>query len=385
MITASVPGKLILLGEHAAVYGRPALVAAVGLRLSATVAERPEPAGGPWVGFHLPDSGVEAGLTWDRILDHGRKAREAWERYAADPGPDTFAALVAPKPEHGSIHLLQLALAEAAREAGEDDPKAMGSVELTVSSEIPVGCGFGSSAAAAVAVVMAYLAHRGVEADSRRLHRVSLEVERRQHGSPSGVDNATVLYGGILEARRGDGGPGVVLEGVPVRSSLLSGVRVFGTGTPAETTGEVVAAVRRLHDREPDRVEAILDRLGELTGRLRAELARPEARPDEVVAVFRAAEAGLEELGVVPAPVRDLVRRIEAEGGAAKVSGAGSLAGPGAGNLIVYHPEPERISSWSFLEPLPRYPVALGVAGARLEPAATGAPAGPAETEKEVS
>jgi mevalonate kinase len=378
--TASVPGKLILLGEHAAVYGRPALVAAVGLRLRASVSAAPRVGSGdPGVRFRLPDSGVATALSWAAILDHAERLRQAWERYAAEPGPDTFAALAAPESGLGAVHLLQVALAEAAieaseaaREAGEAEPAAMAPIDLTITSQIPVGSGFGSSAAAAVAVVMAYLAFRGVAADPRRLHRVSLEVERRQHGSPSGVDNATVLYGGILEARRidADGASGeVAFEGVRVRSPLLSGVRVLGTGTPAEGTGVVVAAVRRLRDREPARVETALDRLGELTGRLRAELVRPDERPGELIDVIRGAEACLEELGVVPAPVRALVRRVEAEGGAAKISGAGSLAGPGAGNLIVVHPEPDRIERWPFLAGLARYPVTLGAPGARLEPA----------------
>ncbi len=78
-------------------------------------------------------------------------------------------------------------------------------------------------------------------------------------------------------------------------------------------------------------------------------------------------EAALEEMGVVPAEVRALARRIEAEGGAAKISGAGSLAGPGAGSLLVYDPDPERIAGWSFLRPFPFYPVILGAPGLRLE------------------
>jgi hypothetical protein len=65
--------------------------------------------------------------------------------------------------------------------------------------------------------------------------------------------------------------------------------------------------------------------------------------------------------------VRDLVRRIEAEGGAAKVSGAGALTGQAAGSLIVTHCEPELISSWSFLADLTRLPVALGGPGLLVE------------------
>lgn len=379
MVSVSVPGKLILIGEHAAVYGRPALVAAVGLRLWAGVeAGRPGERGE--VRIRLPDSGTEAERSWPEILEHARRAREAWERYDRDPGPATFAALAAASPESRgggpggeSLGLLELALGEAARELGEDeDPARLGSLDLTVASEIPLGRGFGSSAAAAVGVVMAYLAFRGADLDPRRLHRVSLEVERRQHGSPSGVDNAVVLHGGILQARRQPWGE-VAFEQVPLHSRLLDGLRVLDTGRPAETTGAVVAAVRELRDREPERIEGVLDRLGALTLRLQDELDRPADSPAELLAILREAEAGLEALGVVPAPVRELVRRVEAEGGAAKVSGAGSLAGPGAGNLIVYHPEPERIERWGFLAGCRRYRVELGAPGARVEPSSGGA------------
>jgi hypothetical protein len=72
-------------------------------------------------------------------------------------------------------------------------------------------------------------------------------------------------------------------------------------------------------------------------------------------------------MGVVPEAVRAVVRRIEAEGGAAKISGAGSLGGPGAGSLLIYHPEIEKISGWPFLQPFPFHPVYLGAEGLRLE------------------
>jgi mevalonate kinase len=65
--------------------------------------------------------------------------------------------------------------------------------------------------------------------------------------------------------------------------------------------------------------------------------------------------------------VRSLVRQVEAAGGAAKVSGAGSLAGPGAGSLLVYHPDPGLIAGWDFLRPFRCYPVHLGAAGFRWE------------------
>ena len=117
-------------------------------------------------------------------------------------------------------------------------------------------------------------------------------------------------------------------------------------------------------------IEAQLRDLDSTLHATRSALRSAEA-PDRLALhlgrLIQRAIAGLEELGVVPKPVRDLVRRVEAEGGAAKVSGAGSAYGPGAGCLLVYHPEPERIAGWSFLEGLSFYPVRLGAAGLRAE------------------
>ncbi len=362
------------MGEHAAVYGRPALVAAAGLRLSASLAPGSGTASGPGagVGISLPASKLQEHLTWKRIFERAQEAREAWDRYDAEPGPETFRGLISrgeSEESRGPLDLVTLALGEAALELGEPSPPP---IDLTLASEIPMGSGFGSSAAAAVAVVLGYLTFRSADADPARLHRVSLEVERRQHGSPSGVDNATVLYGGILWARR-RGSDRVEFEPVPAANGLLDRLRVFGSGRPAEATGAVVAQVRALRDRQPIRVDALFDRLADLTAAFRSELGRDAERPEEVIRVMREAEACLEELSVVPEPVRARVRRIEAAGGAAKISGAGSLAGPGAGNLLVYHPEAERIDAWTQsggpLAALERYPVNLGVPGARVEEA----------------
>ncbi len=100
---------------------------------------------------------------------------------------------------------------------------------------------------------------------------------------------------------------------------------------------------------------------------LRAELGAAVERPERVTALIREHQACLEALGVVPEPVRTLVRRVEAAGGAAKVSGAGSLAGPGAGSLLVYHADPEAAAGWEHLRPFAHLPVHLGAAGFRRE------------------
>jgi mevalonate kinase len=342
------------MGEHAVVYGRPALAAALDLRLTAHLSSLP----GSAVLLDLPGLPHEEETSWEKVLAHARAARANWEAYAREPGPERFRAVRGDDP----AHLVKAALGEAAEARGEAAPPG---VRLRVESALPVGSGFGSSAATAAGVVAAYLSFRGEDLDLDRVERVALEAERREHGLPSGIDGATVIHGGLLWARKLAGG--LATEPVLLRSSLLSHFRVYDTGTPAESTRAVVPAVRHRRDRDPERHERTLDHIEEATRAFRAELERPAEDPARVRELIAGCESCLEDLGVVPSEVRALVRRIEGEGGAAKISGAGSLAGPGAGSLLVYDPDPERIAGWSFLRPFPFHPVHLGAPGLRLE------------------
>ncbi|HEV7517053.1 MAG TPA: hypothetical protein VGR07_12200 [Thermoanaerobaculia bacterium] len=364
-VTVSTPGKLILMGEHAVVYGRPALVAAVDLRLFARFSRGSEPGR---LRIELPGLAAGCDSAWPEVLGYARQTRERWERYAAEPGPESFQALRGADP----IHLVKVALGEA---AGSLPPLPAGgeeSLDLRVESHLPVGSGMGSSAAAAVAVVAGYLAWRGAGRgagfDLPEIERLAHEVERRQHGTPSGVDAATVTRGGLLWARRRPEGEtrGLAVEPLAARAGLLSRLAVYDTGTPAEATGAVVAAVRLRAAGDPRRHERLLDRIEEATRGLRAELTAEAEDPRRVVELIRACEAGLEELGVVPEAVRERVRAVEAAGGAAKISGAGALTGPAAGTLLAYHPEPDLLVRLPALA-LPQYPVHLGAAGLRRE------------------
>jgi mevalonate kinase len=362
-LAVSTPGKLILMGEHSVVYGRPALVAAIDLRLTARFTPSPSAR----VRLELPGLGREAETGWAEIRDYARGARERWEGYAASPAPRSFRQLRGEDP----IHLVKVALGEAAEHL--DEAARAAGLTLRIDSALPAGSGFGSSAAAAAAVVAGYLELRGAGADLATVERLVHEVERRQHGTPSGVDAATVLRGGLLWARRtGDAAGPLAIEPVAVRSPALGRFAVHDTGAPAEATGAVVAAVRERLARDGAGTERLLDRMAAATAAFRADLEsggeEAAARVRDHLAEF---EECLESLGVVPAPVARIVRRIEAAGGAAKISGAGALSGRGAGALLVYHPDSGRDSGhrdpFPFLAALPVHPVRFGAAGLRRE------------------
>lgn len=341
------------MGEHAAVFSRPALVAAVDVRLRVRIEEGAVDG----VEIDLPDIEHREILSWSSILDYTGEVKERWRQFAEAPTESGFDSVVGDDP----AHVVKLALGEAQTAIGGREPA---SVRLIMDSDVPVGAGFGSSAAAAVAVIAAYLGHRGEHLDLEKIDRSALEVERRQHGLPSGIDSATVIRGGLLWVSSARGS--LSLETVDDPRELLARLRVHHSGPPHEATGKVVAAVRARAESDPRSFGVLLDRMEECTLRFR-DLLREGAEPASVVEPVRRFQSCLEELGVVPNAVRELIRRVEAEGGAAKISGAGALSGAGAGSLLVYHPEPERIATWEFLENYREVPVRLGAAGVREE------------------
>ncbi|MFY9820601.1 MAG: hypothetical protein WAM82_04415, partial [Thermoanaerobaculia bacterium] len=95
-IAVSAPGKLILMGEHAVVYGRPALVAALDLRLTVRIAPRADGA----VLLDLPGLEHWEETTWPAIFDYVRSARESWHAYSQEPGPERFRAVRGEDPAH---------------------------------------------------------------------------------------------------------------------------------------------------------------------------------------------------------------------------------------------------------------------------------------------
>ena len=347
--TAVSPAKLILMGEHAVVYGRPALITSVDLWLQVRLETRSEPG----VHLHLAETDHREPTTWPEIRTYTDTARERWERYVEAPGADSFAELRSDDP----AHLVKVALGEAARRW---DDVASSALDVTVRSEQPVGAGFGSSAAVAAATVYALAALHGLDRSPDTLYPLALDVERRQHGTPSGVDPATVLHGGLLwaEATDDDLTPTPLSDSPSVPKTL----RVFHTGTPNESTGTVVDAVRARREDDPEAFAATLDRMEAATRTFRDEITDGPASPSALRRAIRQFEEGLEAFGVVPPAVQERIRFIENKGGAAKISGAGALTGSGAGCLLVYHPDPNA-ALWANLHHLSELDVRLGVEG----------------------
>ncbi len=280
MTTATAPGKIILLGEHAVVYGRPAIAAPVWqVQARATVEDA-----APGSGCHilLLDVGHEIVLT-----------------SASDAQP--------------LAHVARLALAQAGAPADPD-------WTITLQSDIPMAGGLGSGAALSTALVRALFAHAGHAVAPPEVSALVYESERHYHGTPSGIDNTVIAWGKPIWFVR-DAAPEPFSPGAPL--TLL----IADSGIPAPTR-ESVGDVRRARAAEPARYDALLDAIAALVAAARAAIEMGDAVA--LGRLFDDNQAHLQALGVSSAPIDRLIMAARKAGAlGAKLSGGGR-----GGNVI---------------------------------------------------
>ncbi|HEX7587116.1 MAG TPA: mevalonate kinase, partial [Anaerolineae bacterium] len=150
-ISATAPGKIILFGEHAVVYARPALaVPVLQVRAQATI----EPRAGP-VEIDAADMG---------------------QQYALHDAP----------PEDPIATMIERTCARLGVTPQD--------FVIRIRSTIPVARGLGSGAAVSVAVGRAVAKFLGHELPREELSALAFEVEKLHHGTPSGIDNTVIAY-----------------------------------------------------------------------------------------------------------------------------------------------------------------------------------------------
>ncbi len=307
---AIAPGKLILSGEHAVVYGRPALAMAIDRCAQSVIA--PGPA--DLVSFNLLDLKQSDSFTLRALNELRTRLARNYQLFL---NGDLGIREVLLKP----IELFEFAFITLLDGL---HLKFGDGLDIRTHSNIPIGCGMGSSAATVLSMLRAIGHYFRVEFRPDWFLKYSLEAEKLQHGFPSGVDSYISLHGGCALFRDG------AADSVPLPRLRLY---LVNTGTPAATTGECVVAVKQKFASDPiwNDFEAVTL---ELEKALRAN--DREAFQRMVAENQRL----LDRIGVVPEKVRRFVAEIEAQGGAAKICGAGSVLGDGGGMALVLAEKP---------------------------------------------
>jgi mevalonate kinase len=286
MTTASAPGKIILFGEHAVVYGKAALavpVTQVHAQVEVTDALR---AG---IRVDAPEIGLDAEL---HTLAHTDALRNVIE--------NVFRSLNISTPPY---------------------------LNISVTSTIPVASGLGSGAAVSVAMIRALAAHFGHVLNNQQVNALAYETEKLHHGTPSGIDNTVITY-----AR-----PVYFVRGQPIdmfQAGTPFTIVIGDTGLPAPTK-ESVGDVRKLWEADKKRWEKTFTKVGTIAQQARraieaGETARLGALMDENHALLQSMTVSSPELDRLVLMAR-----------AAGADGA-KLSGGGRGGNMIALVKPER-------------------------------------------
>jgi len=195
-------------------------------------------------------------------------------------------------------------------------------------------------------------------------NQIAYEVEKKQHGNPSGGDNTTITMGGMLWFRK-------ELEFLKSIWRLdvdipdtMNHFFLMDTGRPVETTGEMVTLVRKIYEKSPDKIRQLF--FQNETQVKRIAVAMKEQNKKELLDAMRAGQQSLEKMGVVGEKVLPCIRAVEKAGGAAKILGGGGKK-EGVGFLLCYHREHSVIEEIGKKFGYDLQPVLLGGVGVTLE------------------
>jgi len=311
-VKAIAPGKIILSGEHAVVYGRPALAMAIDRSAQAVILPTAEET----VSFSLHDYDHHEKFRMRAMREFKKRVKNNYELFLAG---ELGIKDVLVKP----VELMQFTFITILDGLHLKMEKGRG-VNISVQSNIPAGCGLGSSAATVLSEIRALGHYFRVDFKPEWHYKYSMEAENMQHGRASGVDSYVSLHGGCVRFQDGVGEK-VAMPNMPIF--------IVNTGTPATGTGECVSRVAEQYKNSGiwDEFEAVTNRISEVIGGNDIEAMQAAVRENHRL---------LTKIGVVPEAVQRFIADIEKWGGAAKTCGAGAVSGDSAGIVMVIAEKP---------------------------------------------
>lgn len=290
-VTASAPGKTILFGEHAVVYGKPAIAAAVDKRAYVTLTKREDQKTHVTVG----DLGVSGFIDLkNRTID-------------LENGSEM---------QRGILEYVMKSLVKAQIE---------GSVEVDVKLDIPIGAGLGSSAAITVATIMAAASFNQITLTNETIANLAHQVEIDVQGAASPIDTTLSTYGGVIYLTKN---PQKLIK-LEIKEELPI---VIGYTSTRGNTGELVESVRQKRLARPEVINPILDSMEAVVNGARQAMIKGDHKT--IGLLMNINQGLLDALGVNTEELSKMVFTARNNGAmGSKLTGAG-----GGGSMIAYCP-----------------------------------------------
>lgn len=281
-VTASAPGKVILFGEHAVVYGQPAIAA--------------------------PVTGVSV-----KVIVQAEPLQPSGSIRIESPAIN-FNATRAELPEQHPLNTLFQLLEEALQISH------LPAMKIRINSTLPAGAGMGSSAAVSIAMIRAISQFVGLPLPNEQVNQIAFEVEKAFHGTPSGIDNTVITYQMPIYYLRNEQ-PKLIHLKNPI-------TLVIANAGEAPSTAAMVAGVRQRWQQQPQHYEKIFQRIGKIVHSARQIL--EEGDWVELAPLMEENHQLLQAIGV-SSPALDRLVKASLQSGA---FGAKSTGGGGGGNII---------------------------------------------------
>ena len=291
-ITSTAPGKIILCGEHAVVYGSPAIALPVfEVKTKTTILAHPTANTGE-VRIIAPCIQLDSDLS---SLENQHPLRLATD-----------------------LVMLELGITK------------LQACEIRINTTIPLAAGLGSSASVTVSLVKALSSFLGHPLAEDAVNRIAFEVEKIHHVTPSGIDNTVITYQAPVFFQKG-----LPIEHLNIRTSFTLVIADSGSASPTAAT---VAGVRERWLVNPNHYDSLFYQISEISRQIRMILCEGDLTVNGFLLTKN--HELLREMGV-STPVLDHLVSSALEAGAtgAKLSGGG-----GGGNIIAIVDEESAMS-----------------------------------------
>ncbi|MEI6532361.1 MAG: mevalonate kinase [Candidatus Roizmanbacteria bacterium] len=296
-VIVSAPAKVILSGEHAVVYGRPAIACATQLRITC-------------------------------VVTHSNK--------------------IEIKKSLKPIYDLVL---KTIKKEGHTIINEECSVKIT--SDIPVGRGLGSSGALSVVLSSAlYTFLTEKIPDKEYINSLAYQVEKHFHGNPSGIDNSTSCFGGLIYFRKEfEFLKNISSLGFKIPNNIEQKLFLIDSGKSVESTLEMVQLVGRRYNEDPERMEKIMYSIEKFTKRLVISIVKEDVVLFE--STLKDIQNKLEEMGVVSDKTKKIIQLLNTFG-TGKVTGAGGVI-DGSGFVLFFTTDQEGLIQFLNEQKIPYY------------------------------
>jgi mevalonate kinase len=313
-VTSLAPAKIIISGEHSVVYGKLAIATAINRYAQVHIQKRKEQG----VIFHLQDIKKTVLSTVSALGRIREKLIVSFREFAS--GKLSIRHVLSSPWEIFQYSLSSIL--EACRVELEEG------LSIRFQSNIPIGCGMGSSAATAVSFIKAISHYLKLNKGIDWLEKCAFECERFQHGSPSGIDALLSLHGGCIAFQKDK----------PIQKLILpSSFWLINTGTPLSKTGECVEHVKKHFS-----TSSIWSEFEEVTQKITSHIEKETLTSPAFLQLIQANEKLLESIQVVPEKLILFIRALTEVGIGAKICGAGAVRGQKGGIIAAFGKEPPK-------------------------------------------